>query len=208
MIPLLAALAICQIPGIPVPNPTPLGDPFIVTIRDLRQQPIPPNPIRVIAPIILVDKGVMIGDSNDTIWVMGVPTEAAVGISVGATMDVTGRFNGSAIMAQKWIVYFSESDSVYREMIGTTAPDVPDPVTIYGKKTIPLPATVRGTVSFKAVPIEVRVSADYSDLFGRSYTSTLVDRSAWVVDVDKFSLSVTQGSGSWVGEFARVKQSP
>lgn len=205
MIPLLSALlAIAQVPVIQVPNPTPIGNPYIVSIRDLRTTPIPPNPVRVVARVMLLDKGVMIGDTVNNVWVMNVPTEAVVGIAVGSLLDVTGSFNGSAIIATSYVVYFSESDSVYREMMGRSQPSVPDPVTIYGTKKTPLPATVRGTVSFKVVPLVISVSADYSDIFGRSYKSTLVDRSSWVVDIDSLLLTVTQGAGSSTSNYKRV----
>lgn len=203
MIPLLAALAICQIPGISLPAPTPVGDPFIVTIRNLRTQPIPPNPIRVVAPVLLVDTAVMIGDGNDSIWVVNVPTEPAVGISVGATMDVTGTFNGSAIIATKYAVYFNQSDNVYREIIGRPQPAVPDPVTLYGAKKIPVPATVRGTISFRPVCLEAKVMAEYQDLSGRKYQTELTDRTTWMVYTDTCTLTITQGGKSWVGEFER-----
>lgn len=201
----LAILAIAQLTVIPVPNPTPIGNPYIVSIRDLRNQPIPPNPVRVVARVMLLDKAVMIGDPVHNVWVVNVPTEAVVGISVGSLLDVTGSFNGSAIIATKYVVHFSESECVYREMVGRSQPVVPDPVTIYGTKKIPLPATVRGTVTFKSTPIEVAVTATFDDVFGRSYSSTLVDRSSWVTDVDTVSMSVTQGGSSWTGSFVRTK---
>lgn len=171
-----------------------------VKIKDLGGTPTPPNPVRILGKIVPgapFSNKVTVSDGTGSI-VVNTPKPLPVGLTIYAE----GEYYQDILEPTVIKTYDVNSATIWDWSQGPDKPDVPKPVTVWGQVKIPLPATVRGSVSFiaKAIIASVTTSCD------NCWTTTTERITGWVIDTDKVELNITEGGRNWPGTFERKKE--
>lgn len=171
-----------------------------VKIKDLNGTPTPPNPVRIVGKTIPgapFSGRVSVSDGTGTV-VVNAPKPLPRGLVIYAE----GEYYQGAIDATAIKTYDVNSSYIWEWSQGPDKPDIPKPVTVWGKVLVPTPATVRGSVSFSAKPIVASVTTSCETC----WTTTTERITGWVLDTDTVELNITEGGRNWSGVFERKRE--
>lgn len=169
--------------------PSAVNRPYIVNVRDLRLKPTPPNPVKVVAPLMAYETGgARLGDAANTVIVYGLPTD----IVPGSLMEVAGYYAGGVIAMQSYSAY-RQTGNDFIQIDGMQPEAAPPPTAISGDG-------VTGTVTWKRVPIVAKATATYVDPSGAQHNWITENRCIWLTDVDNVQIEFafpTTWRASW-----------